>query len=223
MMYYRKPGMRLVLLLFLLSASLRAKTAHGALLNLVSASSSSGRSDDDSAVGAGPLQPLIGSLRTKYKGLTPKGKFIAMAATGFIGSRLVMDVAATSLKVAGAVFIVYVFRVASAAAVSGSIVSTHAAFYSHFPYSSPFVWCFPVQRRSPALHGGAGRAASPQRGAEELFGAGAIAAPETDRRLPRRGPTEAQSAGRPNVDRPGQAGSPWAGGGVVRRDNPLNV
>jgi hypothetical protein len=100
--------MRLVLLLFLLSASLRAKTAHGALLNLVSASSS-GRSDDDSAVGAGPLQPLIGSLRTKYKGLTPKGKFIAMAATGFIGSRLVMDVAATSLKVAGAVFIVYVF------------------------------------------------------------------------------------------------------------------
>jgi hypothetical protein len=106
MMYYRKPGMRLVLLLFLLSASFRAKTAQAALLNLVSTTSE--RRDDDTAVGAGPLEPLIGSLRTKYKGLTPKGKFIAMAATGFVGSRLVMDVAATSLKVAGAVFIVYV-------------------------------------------------------------------------------------------------------------------
>jgi hypothetical protein len=99
--------MRLVLLLFLLSASLRAKKVHGALLNVV-VSTTSERRDDESAIGAGPLEPLIGSLRTKYRGLTPKGKFIAMAATGFIGSRLVMDVAATSLKVAGAVFIVYV-------------------------------------------------------------------------------------------------------------------
>jgi hypothetical protein len=107
MMYYRKPGMRLVLLLFLLSASLRAKKVHGALLNVV-ASTTSERRDDESAIGAGPLEPLIGSLRAKYRGLTPNGKFIAMAATGFIGSRLVMDVAATSLKVAGAVFIVYV-------------------------------------------------------------------------------------------------------------------
>lgn len=50
---------------------------------------------------AGPLS----ALKTKYSGLTPKGRFIAMAASGFIGSRLVMDIAATSLKFAGAAFI----------------------------------------------------------------------------------------------------------------------
>jgi hypothetical protein len=150
MMHYRKPGMRLGLLLFLLSASLRAKKAQGALLNLV-VSTTSERRDDESAIGAGPLEPLIGSLRTKYRGLTPKGKFIAMAATGFIGSRLVMDVAATSLKVAGAVFIVYV-RESTAdqpfATLAGSILTS-----LHFCCSAEVLHYTGVLDELPSLSG----------------------------------------------------------------------
>lgn len=63
----------------------------------------------DNLVGGGWLNiegPLRG-VKKRYDGLTPKGKFIAMTAVGFIGSRLVMDVATTAIKWAGAAFIVY--------------------------------------------------------------------------------------------------------------------
>ena len=58
-----------------------------------------------STTGSNP-EGALAVVKAKYTGLTPKGRFIAMAAVGFIGSRLVMDLAVTSLKVAGVVFIV---------------------------------------------------------------------------------------------------------------------
>jgi hypothetical protein len=62
---------------------------------------------DGGALGGWLEGPLRG-IQKRYDGLSPRGRFIATAAFGFVASRLVMDVAATSLKVAGAAFIVCV-------------------------------------------------------------------------------------------------------------------
>jgi hypothetical protein len=46
-------------------------------------------------------------IQKKYDGLPPKGRLIAMATTGFIGSRLVLDVAVSAVKVAVVAFVAY--------------------------------------------------------------------------------------------------------------------
>lgn len=48
---------------------------------------------------------FLSVLRNKYDGLPPRGKFIAGAAVGFVGSRLAIGSAVGALKVAGVAFI----------------------------------------------------------------------------------------------------------------------
>jgi hypothetical protein len=55
----------------------------------------------DDVESSGPMK----FLREKYDGLSPNGKFVAGAALGFVGSRLVLGSAVSALKVAGAAFI----------------------------------------------------------------------------------------------------------------------
>lgn len=54
---------------------------------------------------AGSSNNVVAVMRNKYVGLPPKGRFIAGAAAGVIGSRLVMGSAVGALKVAGVAFI----------------------------------------------------------------------------------------------------------------------
>jgi len=53
-----------------------------------------------------PNRNIAQTVITKYQKLPPKGKLIAGAVTGFIGSRLLIGSAIGAIKVAGGAFIV---------------------------------------------------------------------------------------------------------------------
>jgi len=46
------------------------------------------------------------AVNEKYQNLSPRNKFIAAAALGFVGSRLTVNVAVNAIKITGAAFIV---------------------------------------------------------------------------------------------------------------------
>lgn len=56
----------------------------------------------ENASSKGPLS----AIKAKYQSLDSKGKFIAGACVGFVGTRLVIQSAVGALKIAGAAFIV---------------------------------------------------------------------------------------------------------------------
>jgi hypothetical protein len=58
--------------------------------------------DDDK--GGGPIQ----FLENSYNGLSDKGKFIATAAVGFVGTRVAVNTAMGAVKLGVAAFIAYV-------------------------------------------------------------------------------------------------------------------
>ena len=51
---------------------------------------------------AGPFE----AVSEKYQNLSPRNKFIAAAALGFVGSRLTVNVAVNAIKITGAAFLV---------------------------------------------------------------------------------------------------------------------
>jgi len=53
---------------------------------------------------------VVKVLHDRYLALPPKGKFIAGAAVGFLGSRLVISSAVGAIKIAAVAFIAYVPR-----------------------------------------------------------------------------------------------------------------
>lgn len=57
------------------------------------------------STGGGGGGGALATLKNKYEGLPPKGRFVAGAAVGFIGTRMVLGSATSALKVAGVAFI----------------------------------------------------------------------------------------------------------------------
>jgi hypothetical protein len=104
---------------------------------------------DGGALGGWLEGPLRG-IQKRYDGLSPRGRFIATAAAGFVASRLVMDVGATSLKVAGAAFIVCVSERRGACVYTEALLRVSSRLVSSASvFSPPLFPSLPARRRRP--------------------------------------------------------------------------